>query len=668
MLLQYTPYSIPMAATVVALVVMAVYAWKRPEFDTRLMGILLACAVEWSLGYLFELSSVRLPVKLFWAKMQYPGITLLPIAWLGVALQYTGRIRRVGAVQLAWLLAIPVITVGLVFTNELHRLVYSFWWEDSAGMGARFTTLAVVHGPWFWVSTAYLYCVAAAATVMTIGVLLSSPLHRWQAAVVIVGALLPWSGNALYLAGHCIFPGLDLTPMAFALTGAILCWGLTRFRLLDIIPIARSVIVEEMTDGVIVIDDRGRVADVNPAARGMVGISYRDIASAKMDDLLPTWDDLVGDREHGGVVRSEMEVTKTDGHHYYDIRVTPLDTGQGVPTGQLVVLRDLTDRRRMEQALRRSEEQYRLLFNTMSEGFALHEIICDDEGMPADYRFIEVNGAFERLTGLRREDVIGRTVREVLPDIEPEWFDRYGAVALNGGSDSFELYTRAMGRHFAVSCNSHSPGRFAVIFTDISDRKLAEERLNHLAHYDSLTGLPNRFLFTDRLGQALARARRQHSAAALLFLDLDGFKDINDTLGHGAGDQWLAEVGERLSTCVRACDTVARFGGDEFVLVLSELTNPTADAEAATRRVLSTLAAPFVLDGKELRISASIGITIAPADGETVSDLMKNADMAMYRAKESGRNCYRFFSDDRRCISEAPVQEMPPVGAAPPGS
>ena len=305
----------------------------------------------------------------------------------------------------------------------------------------------------------------------------------------------------------------------------------------------------------------------------------------------------------------------------------------------------LYSQKRASEALRASEDQYRTLFSTMSEGFGLHEIICDDQGRPVDYRFLDVNPAFEQLTGLVRGDIIGRTVREVLPDVEQDWIDRYGQVALTGNPISFSNYSQPLDRHYEVMAFRPRPGHFAVLFFDTTARKRIEDRLNFLAHNDDLTSLPNRFLFIDRLNTELSHALRHGRHIAVMFLDLDRFKEVNDSLGHDIGDQLLRAVAKRLSDCVRESDTVARMSGDEFVFILPDIAS-TASVEATAQRILRTLTDPFMIREHELYISASIGVTLAPSDGGSVDSLMRNADVAMYRAKERGGDTYQFFSPE----------------------
>ena len=178
---------------------------------------------------------------------------------------------------------------------------------------------------------------------------------------------------------------------------------------------------------------------------------------------------------------------------------------------------------------------------------------------------------------------------------------------------------------------------------DITERKEVEDRIRRSANYDHLTGLPNRSLFRERIEHEVKHSARTGLPLALLFLDLDGFKDVNDRLGHEAGDQLLQEVAHRISACVRDTDTVARLGGDEFTVVLTEVTQP-AKVDALCAKILAELEKPFVLDAGEARISASIGITLYPGDAASPEELLRRADAAMYAAKNAGRNRYHFFA------------------------
>ncbi|QSI75933.1 EAL domain-containing protein [Niveibacterium microcysteis] len=271
----------------------------------------------------------------------------------------------------------------------------------------------------------------------------------------------------------------------------------------------------------------------------------------------------------------------------------------------------------------------------------------------ADRNIVRVNPAFSTVTGFEVRDVIGHS----LPDVtgsrhETGFFEGVWRSIERDGFWQGEVWnTRKNGKAFPAwlsisSVRDHDGliSNYVAVFSDITERKANEARIAYLAHHDPLTGLPNRALMQDRLSQSLARAHRERTMVGLLFLDLDRFKMINDSLGHHAGDRLLQQVAERVRTCVRDSDTICRQGGDEFIIVLNDMPNTRAPARVA-EKILGSLAEPFDVDTHRIGTSFSIGIAVYPNDGRDPESLMKNADTAMYHAKESGRNTFRFFTE-----------------------
>ena len=263
------------------------------------------------------------------------------------------------------------------------------------------------------------------------------------------------------------------------------------------------------------------------------------------------------------------------------------------------------------------------------------------------------NPAFTRMTGISLVEAVGNKPSEMLNagQQDAEFYHRMWETILDGRVWSGEVVNRRKDGSLYDEALTISPvtdinGRiqhFVAIKQDISERKATEERVQHLAHHDQLTDLPNRALLSDRLSQALAQVRRDRATLALMFLDLDQFKPVNDTLGHDVGDLLLKEVALRLKACVpRETDTVARLGGDEFVILLAQIER-AMDAVLVAGKVLAALKRPFLIGPHALDISVSIGIAVYPQHGDDVGQLLKNADTAMYYAKKAGRNCYRFF-------------------------
>ena len=283
------------------------------------------------------------------------------------------------------------------------------------------------------------------------------------------------------------------------------------------------------------------------------------------------------------------------------------------------------------------------IFESTAEGL----IVTDRNGA-----ILQANPAFCAATGYTREELIGQNPRIMKSDRHDA--DFYRAMwhdLTTTGHWQGEVWDRRKNdevypKWLTVDALRNVDGEvthYLGISSDITRVKQTEAELERRAHYDELTGLPNRILFRDRLQQATAQAQRQNNMAALLFLDLDGFKAVNTSLGHRAGDALLTKVAERLTASVRVSDTVARFGGDEFAVVLPALSDSSAAALVA-RKIRDAFQSPFVIDGEEASVTTSIGIALFPQDGAGVDELLKNADTAMYHAKELGRNGHRFFS------------------------
>lgn len=283
-------------------------------------------------------------------------------------------------------------------------------------------------------------------------------------------------------------------------------------------------------------------------------------------------------------------------------------------------------------------------------------IIADCTGV-IDY----VNPRYTQITGYSKDDAVGR-VAELLNNEEMTDVNNISlqeALLLGASWETFMVSKRKNGEHFwqqvTVSPIHDDLGALSHIvlnIEDISDRVETQAQMEKLAFYDPLTGLENRRLFRDRLEQGLRHLRRSKKAMALLFLDLDQFKRINDTLGHDAGDELLCTVAQRLRDCVREEDIVARLGGDEFTILLANISSPE-DAGLVARKILRALLEPITLSTQEVTVSCSIGITVAPEDSMNASVLMRNADLAMYRAKDQGRNNFQYFTDDMNIESLA---------------
>ncbi len=348
-------------------------------------------------------------------------------------------------------------------------------------------------------------------------------------------------------------------------------------------------------------------------------------------------------RREGYHRQTTFDCIKADGRKCpLEVRISLMWSPQGRFLGLLGLARDISEQRRTENRLRMAA--------TVFENTTGAIVVTD----PAGY-IVQVNENFTRITGFLPEQVIDQLPATLMQRQHGDAFYREILQALHEhGRWEGELWQqRSGGEGFptwagitAVHDNEGDLVSYVCFFVDISERKASEARIQSLAYYDVLTGLANRTLFQDRLQAALQLATRRGDWVAVLFLDLDRFKPINDSLGHAAGDQVLTEVAERLRGCVRESDTVARMGGDEFTMLLTGLNNREVALSAAmhvAEKVLQALAPAFVLQERDFFVSASIGIALSPQDGEQGSVLLKNADTAMYHAKASGKDTFQFY-------------------------
>jgi diguanylate cyclase (GGDEF)-like protein/PAS domain S-box-containing protein len=336
-----------------------------------------------------------------------------------------------------------------------------------------------------------------------------------------------------------------------------------------------------------------------------------------------------------------------------ELSAFPLRDETGKVIGFRGVSHDVTERVRMEEALKQSEERYRTILAEIEEGY--YEV-----DLAGNIRF--VNMAACRQFGYTEKELLGSNYRTYVPkeDIKSV-YKAWNKVYRTGESlQSYPFTTiKKDGTQIFVE-SSVSPLRdkagsiigFRSVSRDVTLRKEFEQKLADMATHDSLTGLPNRSLLSDRLTMGLALSRRNGNRLAILMLDLDKFKVINDTMGHAVGDELLKAVAERLTNVTRRSDTVARIGGDEFVLVLPQVSSPDV-AGMLAQRILDAFQDQFIFDGHDLKITTSIGIAVYPDDGKDIDVLLKNADQAMYRAKEEGRDMYKYYGDLSNISSKA---------------
>jgi len=403
-------------------------------------------------------------------------------------------------------------------------------------------------------------------------------------------------------------------------------------RVIDSIPFFVTILTP---DGKLV-DSNKAVAHSLGDADALAGKSIIDLLAPNVqnDNATELLAGALREARAGSTVSLELHIANGEGSHFVDFVLAPVRDGTGRLVNLVNTSSNITERLLIQNELK--------LASTVFDHSAEAILITD-----GNIRTLSANRAFTTITGFDEQDVLGevpplflggqhlQAMQESLRrdghwSGEVEWLKK-------GGETGYQWITVTK-----VFEKEDSVRNYIVIFSDITDKKRAEEHIQYLAYFDPLTGLPNRVLLEDRVKQAIAAARRDSHKVGLIFLDLDHFKTINDSLGHHQGDKLLTEVARRLGRNVREADTVARQGGDEFVIVLPEIEDG-ATAENVARKLLTEVQLPYVLDGVELRVTISIGISVYPDDGEDFARLIMNADAAMYHAKEIGRNNVQLF-------------------------
>jgi diguanylate cyclase (GGDEF)-like protein/PAS domain S-box-containing protein len=424
-----------------------------------------------------------------------------------------------------------------------------------------------------------------------------------------------------------------------------------RFRLL----------LDSSPEAIFGVDTRGICTFVNPACLRMLGYTQAEMLGKAIHPLIhhsyPDGRPYPQENCHVRCSTLQGKPTRVDNevHWRKDGTSFPVEFWShpmyrdGELVGAVVNFVDISERRRMEQALQLSEERYRLISSVATD--LLYSCVQGGEGF---FSIDWATASVDRIFGYSVDEILqqGCWRCHVHPDDLPE-FDRNITHLAPGQRSECELRIVAKDgatRHIRAYSmvveaeDAQRPHRLYGACQDITEHKQAEERIEFMAHHDALTGLPNRILLRDRFEHALAMAVRSRSRVAMLFLDLDNFKRVNDTLGHAAGDQLLLEVVARLSRSTRESDTISRQGGDEFLLLLNDIPDMET-VERIASEILVAMSDPVEISGYELNSSCSIGVAIYPDDGDDFDSLLQKADTAMYNAKAAGRNTYRFFDE-----------------------
>ncbi len=528
-----TPYSVAQVITAIVAIIVSIYAWRRRDSRGGWPIFLLFIAVsELALAEGLESAAVPLELKIFWSKISYIGAQTAPPLLLLFALQYTGQGKKATPLTTGLLFVIPAIIIFLAGTNNVHGLIWVNFLPGPPGTNS----LIYQHGPAFWVAVAYIFSVVVFANALLfIYTIRTKKIFRQQGLLITLASFLPWIGAVLYVLGLNPFPGLDIVSISFFFNGLLILLGINRSQLMNLVPIASEFIFENLSNAIIVVDDRKRLIDYNPLFLNIDPKleASNELIGLPVDQVIDFWDQLA---DMFDIDESNQKEIQYQGK-YYSVRTSPI--------------------------------------------------------VDHFHRFVGWSIVFEDIS---REKQVG----------------------LELGKANRQLQSQ------------------------LDDINLLQDQLQQLVVRDSLTGVYNRRYLDETLSREIAHASRSGYPLSLIMMDVDHFKKVNDNYGHKMGDEVIAAIGQFLQSQTRNSDCVSRYGGDEFLLVMPEMTNENAYERAEVWR--EGIRSMIFQTGNEIfQVTISIGISSFPRNGKDVDRLVKAADDALYQAKDEGRDRTRIF-------------------------
>lgn len=655
--------------------------WRRASPGSLPFTYLLLALAIWSLATVFEASATQIADKVYWSKWQYIGIVSIAPFWLYFVADFTGwkKFYENPYRHLIWL--IPLATLVLAFTNEYHGLI---WTDVYIPPGSEGYVAIYKHGIGFKIHTFYSYSILLFGSAWLIKKILAFPSKRRSQVLIIISMLaVGWISNLIYVLGLSPIPGLDLTPLSFTFIVLVLAWFIFRKRLFDVIPIARSKIVDNMTDGLIIIGPDDIVIDVNPAALEITGYEGRNPIGMSVWGMFSGYKDQINPLPGKTDFRTHFEL---DGKgKYLDVKIDSITQKQEQSRGRIITIRDITERKRIEAVEREQRKLAEALADTaavINSSLGLDEVLekilenvgkvvphetanvalLDQDGMLhfVKARGYEKYGTLETVLSItaKLEDIpnMHKMASTLMPSLNPDTYVDPDWVRDIPGSRWIRSYIGAP-IHFKgktlgfLNLDASTPNFFQTIhlsrlqaFADqaavaIQNAQMYEEK-QRLAITDSLTGLYNRRFFFTVLENEVERSKRYEKDLSLIMMDIDHFKQVNDIFGHQVGDNVLKSVVDMSLENLRKMDVMCRFGGEEFIILLPETARH--DAVLAAVRICRKIEAANLQTPKgDVSVTVSIGVTGLNESTASLDDLISVVDDALYKAKEAGRNCVR---------------------------
>jgi diguanylate cyclase (GGDEF)-like protein len=628
---------------------------------------------EWAFASGMEAATVSLQNKIFWAKTEYLGAVTAPTLFFIFSLEFCRKIRSVKPVVLVLLSIIPFAGFAAAVTNQWHGLI----WNKYIPVPGNANLYIYGHGPGYFVLVLYDYLLISAGVFLLSNTWLHAKQpYRRQVGMFLLGSIFPFLGGIVYSLFPGFLPGLDLTPVSFMMTGLVIAFSIFKFRLLELAPISRDVLIETMEEGVLLLDLHGNVADINPVALDIIGVPAKAVLGQPIREILASWTGLADliCNESKTEAEFQLSVVPTRCIH---VRVSPLFDQKNHLISRLLVFRDVTLRRRMEKDLANNIEELGIINQislAVTSGLDMEHVLrtlhqqCS-QVVPIDIFYVALydesssliqiplfyeNGEYQ--TGLSRDinDHPG-TIGKVIQSRKTIYQDNFSKKETTPLKQTISmekkpgrsyigipltLRERVIGVMSIQNYHEHAYSDYHIRILErisiqaaiaIENARLYSE-VQRLAIIDELTGIYN-YRGLQELGtREVERAHRFNRPLSLLFFDLDDFRNLNNTYSHTTGNIILQSIANRCRTILRNVDVLARFGGDEFVVLLPE--SDITNAEDVARRLAEIIgnekiATPF----GEVSVSVSIGVTSLSEQRADLPALIEHANQAEKQAK-----------------------------------
>ncbi|RJP48666.1 MAG: diguanylate cyclase [Anaerolineaceae bacterium] len=624
-------------------VFVAYLAWQRRQTAPAAPALfmLMLSLAFWSLTYAISWIVPSDAMGIFWLKLTYVGAVSAPVAFFVLVLYFVDRYAWLTDRVYVLLMFVPILTIFLLWTDPWHHLFFGDY--PLLGRGS------IYHGgPWFYVSLVYLYALIIAGSVLLIRThLRSSQFYQRQTRVVLAGALLPWLVNFLMLLGWNPARGLDLTPLAFTGTGLLFAYGIWGYRMMDLIPVSRDVLVENMDDAILVVDTKWRVVDINPKALELADSGLDTPIGRPLVEVFSRWRHIYPNfSDTDGRVEVKLDRPPFSN---LDLQIASLKDRQGHMVGRLVTWRDIS-------AQKQTEAKLRVFFHAVEQN-PTAIVITDPQG-----RIEYVNPRLTQLTGYGLDALRGKTPRVFKSgETADDLYARLWETVTKGDVWEGEvLNCKKNGQvywvHELIAPVMNDAGmvtHFVAMQEDITERRNSEAEMKNLnirlqgklteienlhdqlreeAIRDGLTRMFNRRYMEETLEREISRVEREPQPISVVMMDVDLFKSINDNYGHQAGDAVLQTLGTMLLENTRISDIACRYGGDEMLVVMPGATQEVAVARAEEWRAAFSMM-EFTFGEAKIRTTLSLGVASFPEQAQNLIQLLTAADKALYWAK-----------------------------------